>query len=510
MGKSKPFIDRKSAKHFHLVHRSLRDPLSYEVESSERVLQEFVPHNLRDKVQIAVGGEPVSDSEDEIRPKNKAEISRVSPVEAEKKQETENEDLGVAARYGIFFDDQNEYNYMQHLKEVGRSPSAVLLEAPTSKSKPSKKLDKDAFLKDEETPAPELIDAGKKKSVRFALPEDVMASKQEITQDQMYAMVDGDQQQLILDPDVIEIMQALEDEAYQGDFGDEFVQELNEECSEDDQEWYDDEQEDSVYSNEAFDQQYSEDESDMYRAPIRKSTGARTALTGLSMTSSAMFRNDKLTLLDDQFDKIMEEYEDSEIGELDEEELAADGKSVEQFDQVLHSFLDRHVVLGKCTNRDVAMREVDELRGLMKDCKLEERDKYETQDGDVVVVSMEPEQKELEWDCETILSTYSNIYNRPRVIGGARKIALSYKTGLPLGVLKPKKMVPAATPEEKEYGSETDEERANLGEARPRNESKEDKKSRKAALKEEKRLRREEKKATKTAFKAELLKQKSK
>jgi hypothetical protein len=46
MGK-KPFIDRKNAKHFQLVHRSQRDPLINDNEASSRVLVEVVPPNLR-------------------------------------------------------------------------------------------------------------------------------------------------------------------------------------------------------------------------------------------------------------------------------------------------------------------------------------------------------------------------------------------------------------------------------------------------------------------------------
>jgi Low temperature viability protein len=42
----KQFIDRKNAKHFHLVHRSQRDPLIADDEASQRVFREVVPANL--------------------------------------------------------------------------------------------------------------------------------------------------------------------------------------------------------------------------------------------------------------------------------------------------------------------------------------------------------------------------------------------------------------------------------------------------------------------------------
>jgi hypothetical protein len=45
MGK-KPFINRKEAKHYHVVHRSQKDPLINDESASQRVLQEVVPPNL--------------------------------------------------------------------------------------------------------------------------------------------------------------------------------------------------------------------------------------------------------------------------------------------------------------------------------------------------------------------------------------------------------------------------------------------------------------------------------
>lgn len=45
MGK-KPFIDKKAAKHFHVVHRSQKDPLINDTEAPDRVLQEVLPGNL--------------------------------------------------------------------------------------------------------------------------------------------------------------------------------------------------------------------------------------------------------------------------------------------------------------------------------------------------------------------------------------------------------------------------------------------------------------------------------
>jgi protein LTV1 len=130
------------------------------------------------------------------------------------------------------------------------------------------------------------------------------------------------------------------------------------------------------------------------------------------------------------------------------------------------------------------------------------------------------------WDCESILSTYSNLDNNPVTIGGGsarrrkrkdkkagtastgsitteqqdqvQQIILSEKTGLPLGVLS------------KEI--EVDDENAdtymsvNKGEARRKNETADEKKFRKSNIKKERQLARMQKKMMKEAFNDEFTK----
>ncbi|KAL3941049.1 MAG: hypothetical protein SGBAC_004531 [Bacillariaceae sp.] len=124
------------------------------------------------------------------------------------------------------------------------------------------------------------------------------------------------------------------------------------------------------------------------------------------------------------------------------------------------------------------------------------------------------------WDCESILSTYSNLDNNPSTIGatGRRKrgknkkkkqqtddfvvpeeeqverIVLSEKTGLPLGVL---------TSSVSEIGDDTYIS-VNKGEPRRKNESKEEKHLRKQNIKKERQLARMQKKMMKEAFSEEF------
>lgn len=132
-----------------------------------------------------------------------------------------------------------------------------------------------------------------------------------------------------------------------------------------------------------------------------------------------------------------------------------------------------------------------------------------------------------QWDCESILSTYSNLDNNPVVIGKSKRrkgkkkknfaddesripedepvqIKLSNKTGLPLGVFDKYQQ----NPEDDHYGyGETDTFLSvNKGEARNKAETKMDKKIRKMTVKEERKICRMQKKMMKEAFKEEFQK----
>ncbi|KAL7461440.1 hypothetical protein ACHAXS_001858 [Conticribra weissflogii] len=158
------------------------------------------------------------------------------------------------------------------------------------------------------------------------------------------------------------------------------------------------------------------------------------------------------------------------------------------------------------------------------------------------------------WDCESILSTYSNLDNNPVVIGresssrrkrrGKKKdknhngmdgedsaipeeepvkIHLSNKTGLPLGVFDDRNHAAAAGAaaatkngrsnnsedeyyDDDYYGESDTFLSVNRGEARNKKESAEEKKMRKLAIKEERRICRMQKKIMKEAFKEEFQK----
>lgn len=50
----------------------------------------------------------------------------------------------------------------------------------------------------------------------------------------------------------------------------------------------------------------------------------------------------------------------------------------------------------------------------------------EASDTDLVTVEVKPDEK---WDCESILSTYSNLYNHPKLITEPKKVSELEHTG---------------------------------------------------------------------------------
>jgi protein LTV1 len=239
--------------------------------------------------------------------------------------------------YDIYYDD-SEYDYMQHLKPVGLSKEAVLLYKPsttTTKSK-SKTSDQPIQLRPSSPPGPnhelELPD-----SVQ-PTPNEHMLSYQDHLQ---YALPsnsaipdEGGLFPLDDDPALREVLEALEDDAYvEEDTGDEFFGTIVKDGERD-------ASEEPEWIHEIVEQPSScsqwESEMAKFKPPLKtpsssqdpletcSSTGSpspakrksasrnlpppsvRGSVAGsaFSMSSSAMFRNEGLTDLDDRFEKV--------------------------------------------------------------------------------------------------------------------------------------------------------------------------------------------------------------
>lgn len=251
--------------------------------------------------------------------------------------------------------------------------------------------------------------------------------------------------------------------------------------------------------------------------------------------------------LDEQFELLaLREYDDDEIGELDHDDLSARGPAhISKFNNVMSDFLinstfvpdkyhtpaeiksslmgneqDGHSELTRSVEKEKEsnssfMPSVDKSRtplamldqGVSSDEELE-----------LVVGSDTDDDDEGQWDCETIVSTYSNLDNHPGKICSFPKapsksmrlgedskpvIRIRGKQQLPVDYL-PKRTNSLEDEKNKISAQKHNSTDAQLTKARSRaDETKEEKKARKAAVKEERRAARVSKKDTKLMYKDE-------
>ncbi|CAG8585551.1 4156_t:CDS:2 [Ambispora leptoticha] len=415
MGK-KPFIDRKNAKHYQLVHRSQRDPLINDTEASSRVLLEVTSSNLRNK--IIETSENVKQSEIESR-------------------------VGQAALYGVYFDD-TDYDYTQHLRPIGVNRDAVFIESPLRKEKGKKKgLE---FVKNDEDDDTRISSSKRDEKVAIELPPEVLPSREEIPAEYFdRSAIPNDIQgfQPDMDPRLRETLEALEDVAYiQNDLDDDFFAALNAENLSDDGEGEEDffEGEDEISPDlENWEKEFKrfqriqklKDIETGEEENIKSEDDIRSRATGYSMTSSAMFRNEKLTLLDEQFAKFR---------------LKKNISRRQDFDQIMEEFLDKYEIVGhKMVPKlegDSMVDKLETIRRGLGQVNIEDGTQKNIGkdnawvDDEILDMSKESKRTREAWDCESILSTYSNLENHPAIIRDNEipqfKVSTDRKTGMPI------------------------------------------------------------------------------
>lgn len=472
----KKFIDKKKAVTFNLVHRSQRDPLAADETAPQRVL---VPVNTTIP--------PTKDKDPEYTPEQRKEEQR---------------------KYGIYYDD--DYNYLQHLKDT-KEVTLVLQPKTPHKKKPTESTKTDEIIdEDEEPPIPV--------TERLMLPSSVFASEFE---EDVGLLNKAAPQGLRLDLDP-EVVAALDEDFDfddpENELEDNFIELA---MGDDDEEAYDEDEGSSGDDNsekafssdfESNDESDSQDEDNRGRMPTwapPDKDDTKSRFSQYSMSSSIMRRNQGLELLDNRFEKMYAEYDDTELGALDLDEI--EGHMPET-----HAMLLQAAQEFEASQRKYKLDKETEMRRLQRLQEIEEES-----EEDVVTVEVEPKER---WDCETILSTYSNLYNHPKLIEEPKKpkrIVIDPKTGIPKDVLGAdggKLTVKAlarfnamseAAPRAADVASRADTLLSTLSalSIRPTDESVEEKRERKRLLKEYRRERRIEKKANKEAFKEEKKRQ---
>ena len=379
--------------------------------------------------------------------------------------------------HGVFYDDQ--YNYLQHLKDRNK------VEHDWSEA--------DRFV----------ISAGERKEDKkekgLSLPPTVFGTKGQEEEVGLLNKAAPTGLDLSLDPDIVAALdEDFDFEDPDNCLDDDFFVNAMEtgDGGASDDEWEDN---DSDIDSDCVGGRSEDEEDD--EVPSLQSWGGEetgTKFTNYSMSSSCIRRNNQLSLLDDKFDRFMDQYGEMEEGALEGEEIEGtiEEASIRMKELVQESEKERATARQQLVReREVQMRHFTEESG----------DEME----EVVV-----KEKGDKWDCESVLSTYSTLYNHPKMISERKpdQIKLSTKTGIPKNVLGRGLTAGALKLLDMENGMVEDDlasVRSKISEfsIRPKHETLEEKKTRKQGLKQVRKERREEKKANTLAFKAEKTRQ---
>lgn len=494
MGRKKKFIEKGEGVKFYLVHRSQKDPLYLDENLGEHVLMP-ADSDVNSYLVQAVNGMSLNNN------KSKSE-----------KDEIKNKRLEEQQKFGIYYDD--DYDYLQHLKEVDDEENYELDEAVQIGN---------VIIKNDPL-----------SQQKLTLPSSVFASKFEEETGYFNQAAPNNDPKIGWDPDIVRLLDddtnidfedkdnELEDDFFVKANDIEKPEIKNQSLDDDYREDYEDDSDDGRFENNSECQSVKEFET-------------KSRFSNYSMSSSVIRRNEKLQYLDDHFEKIFAQYDEDQIGPLDMEEINGYRK---ENDAVLESALDEFDKLiekktyltetnntkkvssnkltssipklgivqeeGENSSHDSSETEIesedDDDDSSEKTCTDGENDHKDKQYE--VVRFTRKKVKEDRLDCESVVSTYSNLYNRPAIItekSPATEIKLSKKNGLPLGVFTEK------AKSKKEIDRIDHKIQRILPEVYPRkpNETKEEKKARKAEVKEHRRIRRVEKKINKMAFKEE-------
>lgn len=242
-------------------------------------------------------------------------------------------------------------------------------------------------------------------------------------------------------------------------------------------------------------------------------------------------RKNLLSVIDEQFEHLAVEYDEDELGYMDDKADEINGiADVHDFNHVLDEFVRDHPKRGEGSNandaKKIFLQEEMELYGFgnedadvairMARQAIRRAEEAENDDSAEKQRNYDPdillEAKREKWDCESILSLKSNLYNHPGTITEPSRqkstapgtIRLN-KHGLPADYI-PKAGFTSVKPIDEGEEIECDCSLPQALSSRKKGESLEEKKERKAAVKAAKRQARVAKKELKMIFKQEKVK----
>jgi len=356
--------------------------------------------------------------------------------------------------HGVFYDD--EYNYLQHLKD--RSDEGVVWEA-LEPSKPGKVVLPVSVLPSAREEPVGLLNLAAPHGLDLSLDPDVVAAL-----DDDFDFEDPDNE---LEDDFIALAEggALSD------------------CEEGEGEYDSDCDSNDASLADSLDDLYNFDKLSM-------GSGGGERFTEYSVSSSVLHRGEGLTMLDDKFEQMFKEYDtmgapEGDLKAVDEEEEREAALILQQLvedeeEEEDEEAMDKRLTLLQAQRQALV--------------------------PDTGIRLAEDVAKPKQWDCETILSTYSNIYNHPHQIKLPAKVRVD-KKGMAV-IDGEDERGDDERGEDEGYEEEDAEEGVTISNLRTKGETKEEKRLRKQAVKENARVRRQVKKATKEIYKDESLKEK--
>ncbi|WPG98165.1 protein ltv1 [Acrodontium crateriforme] len=208
-------FDKKTATTFSLVHRAQNDPLINDENAPSMVFTEKQSKR------------PTQDDDDFVGSSARSVASGVSYRSTRTKQLGDlDKEFGLAykphegeaAQHGVFFDD-TQYNYMQHMRDLGQGGGAMWVEGSAPVGKKGKMKLEDALRNMDLGPsdAQSVGMSSVASSARSLLPEEVLPSefvRKRTYQDQQDIPDEIAGFQPDMDPRLREVLEALEDEEY--------------------------------------------------------------------------------------------------------------------------------------------------------------------------------------------------------------------------------------------------------------------------------------------------------
>ncbi|XP_011502756.1 PREDICTED: protein LTV1 homolog [Ceratosolen solmsi marchali] len=241
----------------------------------------------------------------------------------------------------------------------------------------------------------------------------------------------------------------------------------------------------------------------------------KSYFTEYSISSNVIRRNKELNFLDNKFEQMYVNYDENEIGDLDGDEIEG---YLELNSMVVLQCAEKYE---KCQKKNI-----ENITKLMQNqMKIFNNEYLSTNENEIYFEKFIANvQEKSKWDCESIISSYSNTYNNPKLISEQKnsyKMNLNCKTGIPKNVLNKgyrnelvtSRFVKHQIEQNNSIKNESDFNRnaitssVDVFNLRPKNETSEQRKNRKNSIKIYRKQRRNERKANHQIFKKEKKRQ---